>query len=729
MMEWFAHSENSRNCKHSLAKHLRETASLAESFAARDEYKPLFRLAGLLHDLGKYRPEFQRYLEQGGRRGSVPHASWGAAYARRLKQLEISFAVDGHHKGVPDQSAWKAATEEFIRGENPEFESVLASFISEVGFSEDEFKEIGKFRFHEPLFQGELFTRYLFSALTDSDWLSTEEHFSPEKTALRNNASLPVDELIAALAAEFSRKSTASELNQLRNSAREQAISKASEPPGFFSLALPTGMGKTLTSLAWALQHAKQERNRFKRIIIVLPYISIIDQTAQVLKNLFGEELVLEHHSSFNEGQNNNEDKNEGYTPEQKRRQLACENWDFPIIITTTVQFFESLFSNKPAKCRKVHNIAEAVVIFDEVQSIPKEIILPTLRMLSDVHAVMRTSFLFCTATQPAYATRPGFEGIASITPLIAEPGLLYDKTRRVDYQLLDDLQPINQDRLSDAVIECKDSALVIFNTKKATLEFYLAMKASGHWAAKYHLSTAMCPAHRKEVIGNVRADLEAKKKILVVSTQLIEAGVDFDFPVVFRALAPLEAIIQSAGRCNREGSLPGYGKVFLFKLETGKWPNSTYEACAGFAEELIKTDINRLYTHDVFENYYAAVFRLYIDQAKQQGINTARRGFNFETVGDSYRFIKDASEGLFIYHYSEASRELLHSLQHKEFLSRDDYRRMQPYTVQAYDHFIFQHQEDIKVDKHGFRVWYGNYDRATGISVAPMEVDNYVVG
>ncbi|MBI1920836.1 MAG: CRISPR-associated helicase Cas3' [Geobacter sp.] len=727
LKEFFAHSENEKNERHKLSNHLFRTAQLAEEFACQENYKPALKAAGLLHDLGKYQLAFQRYLEQGGRRGSVPHASWGAAYARRLKQLEMSFAIDGHHKGIPDQTPWKGVTEEFIRGDKPEFDSVLADFFSDIGISDEEFQKIDKLRFADPLFQGELFTRYLFSVLTDSDWLSTEEHFSPEKTSLRNKTTLQVDDLLAMLATEFSRKSAEGEINQLRNSARELATSRAAEQPGFYSLALPTGMGKTLTSLAWALLHAKQ--NKLKRIIIVLPYISIIDQTALELKKIFGEELVLEHHSSFNEGKNDNEGKGENYTPEQKRRQLACENWDFPIIVTTTVQFFESLFSNKPAKCRKVHNVAESVVIFDEVQSIPKEIILPTLRMLSDVQAVMRTSFLFCTATQPAYEKRPGFEGIASITPLIASPGILYDKTRRVEYHLLDDLQPIDQGRLKESVIECNDSALVIFNTKKAALEFYLAMKSLDYWDARYHLSTAMCPAHRKEVIGKIRAGLKADKKILVVSTQLIEAGVDFDFPVVFRAIAPLEAIIQSAGRCNREGKLPGYGKVFLFKLQDGKWPNSTYEACAGFAEEVIKTDINRLYTHDVFEKYYAAVFGLYIDQARQQTINAARKGFNFETVNDSYRFIKDASEGLYIYHYSEESRELLHSLQYKEFLSRDDYRRMQPYTVQAYEHFIFQNREDIKIEKQGFKVWYGNYDPATGISVAPMEVDNYVVG
>lgn len=727
MVGYFAHSENDQKEKHRLAKHLHDTARLAESFACQENYKPLFKLSGLLHDLGKYQVAFQDYLENGGRRGSVPHASWGAGHARKVNQHETSFVIDGHHKGLPDKAVWKSDTEPYKRGEVADFDEIFEIFLTDNNLKVSDLQYAPGIAPTEP-FHREIFTRYLFSALTDSDWLSTEGHFSPEKVGLRTVSPLPVDEMIATLEEEFIRKPTEGGINLLRNAARKEATDKAVLPPGFYSLALPTGMGKTLTSLAWALRHAKQ--HGLKRIIIVLPYISIIDQTAQELKRIFGEALVLEHHSSYNEDRNKAEDRDENCTTEQKRKQLACENWDYPVIVTTTVQFFESLFSNKPSKCRKVHNIAEAVVIFDEVQSIPKEIILPTLQMLNDVQAVMRASFLFCTATQPAYEKRQGFDGIDAILSLIAEPGCLYDKTRRVEYRLLDELAPVDMARLSEAVVESGDSALVIFNTKKAALEFYDSMQGHDEWEMTYHLSTAMCPAHRKEMIKKIRADLDpaAKKKILVSSTQLIEAGVDFDFPVLFRAMAPLEAVIQSAGRCNREGKLTGYGKVFLFKLIDAKWPNTTYAACAGFAEELIKADINQLYKHDVFPKYYASVFALYIDQAKQQGINNARKEFNFVTVNDSYRLIKDASEGLFIYNYSEESRQLLHSLQHKKFLSRSDYRKMQAYTVQVYEYFIFQNKEFVEATPHGFNVWHGNYDSATGISVAPMAADKSVV-
>lgn len=727
-MEYFAHSQNFKGEKHYLAEHLNETARIMESFVSHvdpeKDYKTFFKMTGLLHDFGKYQDAFQKYLENGGQRGSVHHASWGAGYARIDKQLESSFAIDGHHKGLPDKAQWKSDTEPYKRGEVSDFEKVKNSFLFDNGLYEAGIKLPEPIHFPD-MFEREVFTRYLFSALTDGDWLSTEGHFNPGKTELRSKETLCFDDMMAKLEFEFGQKSKEGELNQLRNAARKQVIAKALSALGFYSLALPTGMGKTLTSLVWALLHAKH--NGLKRIIIVLPYISIIDQTAQELKRIFGEACILEHHSSYNEGQGG-ADKDENYTIEQQRKQLACENWDFPIIVTTTVQFFESLFSNKPSKCRKVHNIAESVVVFDEVQSIPKEIILPTLRMLNNVQSVMRASFLFCTATQPAYEKRPGFDGITSISPLIEEPGILYDKTRRVEYSLLNDLNEIKPSRLFEVVAGCDDSALVIFNTKKTTLEFYDSIRNNDKWEHRYHLSTAMCPAHRKDVIKNIRDDLAVKKKILVISTQLIEAGVDFDFPVLFRAIAPLEAVIQSAGRCNREGKMNGYGKVFLFKLQNGKMPNSTYAACSGFAEELIKADVGKLYKHDIFEKYYADVFALYIDQATQQGINEARKEFNFETVNDSYRLIQEASEGLFIYNFSEESRQLFDSLKYKEYLSRNDYRQMQVFTVQVYTNFIFQNSDNIITEPQGLKVWYGNYDPSTGITAAPIEMDKYVV-
>ncbi|HDO25064.1 MAG TPA: CRISPR-associated helicase Cas3' [Nitrospirae bacterium] len=723
-MKYFAHSENNRNKKHSLSEHLRQTANYAESFACKESYKAIFSVSGLLHDLGKYQPAFQNYLKNGGERGSVPHASWGAGYARLLGIIDASIIIDGHHKGLPDKSAWKSDTEPFKRGEVAGFEEIVKTFICDANINEVDIRKPDSLAFTES--QREAFVRYLFSVLTDSDWLSTENHFDEDKFNSRIGTSLHVDMLIDKLEEEFSKKSKDGEINILRNNARDQARHQADMPCGFYSLALPTGMGKTLTSVSWALRHAK--KNDLKRIIIVLPYINIIDQTAQTLKDIFGEEWVLEHHSNYNEDDSGEREEPESCSPLKKRKELACENWDYPIIVTTTVQFFESLFSSRPSKCRKIHNIAESVVIFDEVQTLPKEVILPTLKMLRDIQDVMNTSFLFCTATQPAFEKRQGFDGIDNIYPLIEDSAVLYEKIKRVEYHLLNDLNPMDNSGLLEAVMKTGNSALVIFNTKKAALEFYSTARNEGDWEKKYHLSTAMCPAHRKGVIKDIRNDLAAKKKILVISTQLIEAGVDFDFPVVFRAMAPLEAIIQSAGRCNREGNLGEMGgDVFLFKLQDSGMPDRTYSACAGHAEELIKQDISRLHDHNIFNEYYAQVIRLYVDPDRFN-INEVRKKFNFKTVNDSYRIIQNTSEGLYIYNYNDESRQLLHSLEHKEFLSKEDYRTMQAYTVQAYKYFIFKNSELCKTMPQGFMVWYGNYDPETGISLAPIEADKLVV-
>jgi CRISPR-associated endonuclease/helicase Cas3 len=728
-MKYYAHSENDRNEKHSLLEHLHETARLAEAFSCRESYKLIFYAAGLLHDLGKYQPEFQNYLENGGKRGSVPHASWGAGYARRNGLLETSIVVDGHHKGLPDNSAWKSDTEPFKRNEVIGFDDVVEAFEKDVGIDQDFIRKDKPPAFTEPL-QREAFTRYLFSVLTDSDWLSTEKHFDRDTFEMRIGASLPVDEMISNLENEFAKKSKEGEINRLRNEALNEALQKADASCGFYSLALPTGMGKTLISTAWALKHAK--KNDLKRIIIVLPYINIIDQTAQILKGIFGEEWVLEHHSSYNEIEREGHSSEEGYSSIQRRKELACENWDYPVIVTTTIQFFESLFSNRPSRCRKIHNIAESVVIFDEVQTLPKEIILPTLQMLKDIQSVMKVSFLFCTATQPAFEKRDGFDGIEGICPLIENLAEIYGRMKRVKYDLLNDLIPIDCDALLNAATKEESAALAIFNTKRSALEFYDRAKNCGVWEKMYHLSTAMCPSHRKNVIENIRADLKAERKILVASTQLIEAGVDFDFPVVFRAMAPLEAIIQAAGRCNRENKLgESGGKVFLFKMQGGGMPDKTYAACAGHAEEFIRLDIDQLHDHKVFEKYYSQVVQLYVDPDRYK-INEARGRLtkqpNFQTVNDSYHLIPGATEGLFVYLYSDESRRLFHSIEHKEFLSRDDYRKMQAFTVPVYRHFIIQNFTMCKLMPQGFMVWYGNYDRETGISVSPIEADKLVV-
>jgi len=347
--------------------------------------------------------------------------------------------------------------------------------------------------------------------------------------------------------------------------------------------------------------------------------------------------------------------------------------------------------------------------------------------MLKNMQRVMRTSFLFCTATQPAFEKRDRFNGIEKIHPLIDNPSVIYEKTRRVTYKFLKELNPVSITDLFDDLKNEKSSVLIICNTKKPVKElFELAIQTHENWENIYHLSTAMCPLHRKSVISAIRNDLQAGKKIFVSSTQLIEAGVDFDFPNVFREVAPLEAVIQSAGRCNREGKLPD-GNVVLFQLEDSKWPDKTYETSANHTKSLLQEDISRIYHYDFFQKYYSQIIDLFIE-ADKNNIIEARKQFNFQTVNDSYHLISEPSKSIFAYNYSDESRSLLHSIEDKEVLSRDDYRRMQQFTVQVYRSFLWQNQEQCKMMPQGFMVWYGNYDLKTGISVKPIDADKLII-
>ncbi len=721
-MKFYAHTKDGKTedewqC---LSDHLKNVSEIASSFGITKEQKEILKITGLLHDLGKYQPEFQRYLKDGGRRGSVPHAAWGARYARSLGMNEISFVIDGHHKGLPDASDWKDDTEAYKRGDVPGYDEVINVFTSDTTINSERL-ENRKIAFNDP-FEREFFIRYLFSALTDADWLDTEEFCDSEKARARNSGILNYDLCISKLDEEIAKKSKEGELNFLRNRVREYAMSKAEMPPAFYSMNLPTGMGKTLTSFSWALHHAK--KNNLKRIIIVLPYINIIDQTAKILQDIFGEEWVLEHHSGYNETEKENDDDAK---VEEITKRLATENWDYPIIVTTTVQFFESIFNNKRSKCRKIHNIAESVVIFDEVQSLGKEIVLPTLAMLKNISSIMSTSFLFCTATQPAFEKRNNFDGIENIFPLVENCDEIFNKTRRVSYYPVNGYEAVGIDDLFLNIAEENSATLCIFNTKKSALEFFKQEKSSNTWDRIYHLSTSMCPHHRKSVIASIRDDLHGKKKILVSSTQLIEAGVDFDFPCLFREYAPMESIIQSAGRCNREGKLSELGKVFIFKLKDAGMPNKQYRSLSEHTLDMIQASPESLHRHDFFHEYYKSAINLFVDADKRK-INEARSALNFETVAGSYRIIEKATDTLFIWQYNKESSALLKQVRSQEYVTREQFRKIQTFAVQVYNHFLIKCEGLYETLPQGLKVWHGKYSKDTGIIDDPPTSDEFVV-
>lgn len=723
--DFIAHSENSKGEKHSLYEHLIETAKQAKKFTTDKSFQQLFYLAGLLHDIGKFQDDFQKYLETGKPR--TPHAGIGAFIASKLgKQLlPLQFVIKGHHAGLPDNQDRKQNNED--NSKNQELIEIVKNRFDELFPSAINIQKLSSLP--NDFLLAEALTRFIFSSLTDADWLDTEQHFAPEKFEARQSLTLEteigelrfVDQLLKKLEKEFSSLPTEGKINSLRTKARDETIKHFSKPLGFFTLQLPTGLGKTLTSVYWALLHAKY--HKLKRIIIVLPYINIIDQTANILKNVFGEDVVLEHHSGIIED-------DEKYTKEEfdknavAVKQLACENWDAPIIITTSAQFFESLFSNKPFKCRKNHNVAESVVIFDEIQTLPKHLAEPTIIFLKNTSVLARISFLFCTATLPAFTKREGFDGIDSLHSLIEKPKVYFDTTRRVEYKPLKKLKPISLNLLEEKLSKEYQTYLVIVNTKAVAKDLFQRISRLNTYDSYYHLSTAMCPHHRKKTIADIIKDLKSKR-IAVISTQLVEAGVDFDFPCVYRAIAPLDAIIQSAGRCNRNGDPDGRkGRVVLFKLEEQKFPDKTYEACAGLTEVIIRDDIDFLYRTDSFENYYKQVTSLLVNVDKNR-ITEERKIFNFKTVNELYQIIeKGKTWPLVIANYSDESAKLLKEtlkfFDERGFILREQYRNLQQYSVPVYESFLITHK--ITQHKSGLRIWYGGYDSNLGLSPEDIE-------
>jgi CRISPR-associated endonuclease/helicase Cas3 len=717
-MEYYAHSLNNDGCLHLLKEHLLNTANLMKNFACKPDYVKLFWMTGLFHDIGKYQDEFQKYIKLGGIRGSVPHAAWGAGLTRKIRLPEVAFAIDGHHKGIPDKAELQTGTQEYQNDDHPINTTIKQTFLQDLETTKVSFNTVS-LGLRE--LDRELFIRYLFSSLTDSDWLDTEKHFHEEISILRKAPRIDCPYLIQKMEQTISEKDKNGYINRMRNYVREYALSKANSPIGFFSMSLPTGMGKTLASVSWALLHAK--KNQLKRIIIVLPFVNIIEQTSKELKKIFGDGWVLEHHSAYNEENT----INESLDKETNIKKLATENWDYPIIVTTSVQFFDSLFSNKPKRCRKVHNIAEAVVIFDEVQNLPKELTTPTISMLGSIHKVMRTSFLFCTATQPAFEKRADFpDGIEGIVPLVKEPEKIYVQARRINYNPLNNFAPITIDKLLSLMAKEKRSILSIYNTKKATLKAFYIAKKQGDWDSCFHLSTAMCPDHRKQIITKIKAELSQGKTVFAASTQLIEAGVDIDFPCVFREIAPLESIIQSAGRCNREGRMNNEGKlgdVYIFRIEESKFPDQLYQTLAEHTLSLIQDDINKLYTYSFFTTYYATAVKLFVDTDRKQ-INTARKNFDFETVAGAYHLIDNKTTSLFIVNYNQETRDFFQKIEYKPLISKDEYRYMQIFSVQVYDNFLKETTGQWEEKEQGFYIWYGSYEKDTGISSEPILTD-----
>jgi len=529
----------------SLEDHRDHVADLARSFAEAFNSGSLAYLAGWLHDKGKERDSFQNYIlrengipTNGQSGGEHEHSFVGGLIAAQkpLHSLALANIIMGHHRGLYDDDTLKS---EINRRTLPKEIMIDPLPVS----PSSPHIQLRKEDLHH-------YVRMLFSCLIDADRLDTEAFMNPSQAKLRGQGdSLPVLlERLEAKLAEFKSVGNDSEVNHVRNYVQQICREKSDQPCGIFSMTVPTGGGKTLSSLLWALRHAIH--NGQKRIIIAIPYTSIITQTANTLKGILGEQNVLEHHSEFDYDALKDERLKEIY-------QLAAENWDFPVIVTTNVQLFESMFSNKPSACRKLHNIANSVVILDEVQTLPTSYLQPIVDAVSAYNRSFGASFLFTTASQPVLSgliegcnPLANFHGLNSVTELIPASAKLHEKLRRVRLDI--DNTPRSYDEIANAISQ-HDRVLCIVNTRRDAKEVYKRLPKEG---LTLHLSRMMCPEHVSETIKQITKALadDANRVIRVVATQLVEAGVDIDFPVVYRQEAGLDSVLQAAGRCNREG-------------------------------------------------------------------------------------------------------------------------------------------------------------------------------
>ncbi|MGH2340117.1 CRISPR-associated endonuclease Cas3'' [Segnochrobactraceae bacterium EtOH-i3] len=554
-----------------LGRHLEAVGDTAARFAAPFHVAELARVAGRLHDLGKLAPEFQAYI-RGERPRGVDHSSAGAAFAldhwAPVLARPMAAAIAGHHAGLADGPA---LTERLTlwRRDNPQLPAGWqdlvgtppdARALAPRGLVPD--RETAGFSFF-------FLTRMLFSCLTDADFLETERFYADaDGRAVARGGHTPLPELrdrVFAHLAELRAQAPDTPVNRIRAEVLDAVLAKAGLSPGPFTLTVPTGGGKTLASLAFALDHAV--RHGLKRVIYVIPYTSIIEQTAGIFRTILGDADVLEHHASFD--WDRTRDRNDGADGLAKLRR-AAENWDVPVVVTTAVQFFESLFANRPARCRKLHNIAESVVILDEVQTLPVGLVRPCLVALAELSRNYRVSPVLCTATQPAFRKQDGLKGgldIPGERELAPDPAGLYRRLKRVSVERLPD--PVGDEAIATRFADA-DQMLVIVNSRAHARGLYERIRAL---PGAVHLSTLMCPAHRRQVLAGIRTRLAEGLLVRLVATSLIEAGVDVDFPEVWRAAAGLDQIAQAAGRCNREGRRTE-GRVVVFEPAEAKPPH-----------------------------------------------------------------------------------------------------------------------------------------------------------
>jgi len=685
--EYYAHSGSpeDRSDWQLLSEHLVQVERLASCRGARFGLAVAASIAGRLHDLGKYDPEFERVLR--GESVRVDHSTAGGkalleSVPADMKVVAevLAYAILGHHAGLPDKSGDEAACLD-RRLEKPmaTLESAWRSYLP------DDFEALGKELLarlrperSKAGFDLSVSVRMLFSCLVDADYRDTEAFYSRLEGRSRDRTWPDFQNLLPGLRQRFDAHMVgfegSSDLNQLRAEILSHVRSCASRPPGLFTLSVPTGGGKTLASLGFALDHAAQHGHR--RIIYAIPYTSIIDQTAQVFREVLGAEHVLEHHSAI-ETQGGGEERRD-------KVRLAMEDWAAPIVVTTNVQLFESLFAARPSRCRKLHNIAGAVIVLDEAQTLPRRLLLPTLAMIDTLAALYSCTVVLCTATQPAFDSGKLQEGGLPLTgrELAPDPEVLARKlkrTRIVQGGEMDDAALV-------AALKGTPQGFVIVNSRKHALDLYrLAQDEAPEGLV--HLTTRQYPAHRRRIIAEIKGRLKDGQPCRLIATSLIEAGVDLDFARGWRAETGLDSVIQAAGRVNREGEKPVESSLLtVFSAPENAPPAEVAKlaqamrATAGRFEDLHDTAAIR----DWFEEVYWTVGaeRLGKPMVKAMKFTGRATDFPFRSMAAEYRMIDSPMVPVIVANEKTAQSEVAR-LSIPEVPSGVLAKALQPYIVQ----------------------------------------------
>lgn len=696
-MVYYAHSKEGKEEEEwqLLKDHLYQTAKLASEFSEKFDCKELGCLLGTFHDLGKYSQKFQDYLREKTAKGP-DHSTAGAQELVNIFGLEnkkkikpLLYAIMGHHSGLPngkdnDESCLEERLKKKIENYDGWKKEIEPPKLT-LDAMKNRYLNLRRDDDAKTAFAFSFLIRMLFSTVVDADRLNSEEFGDEEKHHKRGNYP-SLEELRDRLEKHLSKFEGNSEINKIRNGILTKCKKLANKEGGIFKLTVPTGGGKTLSSMAFAINHAIY--NNLDRIIYVIPYTSIIEQNANVFREAFGDLgfAVVEHHSNFDESRVVKQDD------DIQAWELSTENWDAPIIVTTTVQFFDSLFSCKPSRCRKLHNIAKSVVILDEAQMLPTKFLYPSLRALEELSLHYKTTLLLCTATQPALEEREKFKGIKikeenEIVGNKSEVEELYRHLERVNVTFLE--KPVTDEELIDKLAN-NQSVLCIVNTRGKARRLFEMLK-NKNCQNLFHLSASMCPEHRFKKIETVKQFLSEGKNCTLISTQVIEAGVDIDFPVLFRETTGIDSIAQASGRCNREDKLKYKGKVFVFQFEEGvtrlfkEESECTKEVRRQFPQILSLEAINKYFELHFWRKGDELDKKKIIERLKEDALNM---NFPFREISNDFSVI-DAYSIPVIVPYNQEGKSLISALRDEIKVNfkpdRKTLRRLQRFTVNIY--------------------------------------------